>query len=1404
MNKFKLFLLYSIFFFPIFVLSIDFVNGQNVTKEINDLSKVFDLGYILQDINDDSVVDFINTKILVPENASESQIACAANIAARLAYETSGIDLDLVNNLENVPSSYPKPIISISAFSNNISPNNHQKYSLAPGQGRIQFFKSDNYPQGVLSIRGADDTGLIAASNYFAGRYPNLWKLKGKTFSEAKQKFEKYFTQRELSYSELVFHSIDLDANKPGITKLFLEIRFEKKNDFKLAIKNLKNKDEKKNSDKDKELLNISDLFFQDVHKISILFSYSNSSKVINLISKKSWATKKSSNKSSAPNKNFSLWQLYSLRGLFQDQNKDFIPDGVPVSILLGGVKNANDITNFSARLGLESAGINLPIVRMAGEEDNPSKLGFPILFGQNHYLINQLKEENKIPGILDNQNTGFIQLIQKAEKDKNYLVVSAESQPGLNAISDYVSKRLPYLWEYGKGNFLLKDIEKDVQDFFQIKKAPGQVVLSLYKLKTWLGRLEDRKIDSISVELAAEKTPTEIKNFTQNIIRDYFKSAQIDVKTYPTGFGENELIFKEEFEIPWEVDDFWKSFRESVLPQVNFNSKGKIRVLVSESPEIRKKLEKQISEELNKNGVSKDAFEIVVLSAYKQGYSWLYDEVFPKIRKKKIGRIEITYHSLKDSKEIRWQTINASTRWLQEIYPIDAVFAKELYIPDTLITFHSTFHKNPIYIIRVFDKKGKEVFIDTYNPKYVVRPFFDLFPEYESVRVTTGWVTAEINNKIVLDQRIKTDPERFWDHFQTKTYRKIIDYVMDIQDGRPSSNNAPFFNEFRVNVTLSEPNYRLGIDEEVISSLEALHEDIYFETLTLFNLIGGRYGSGSMSFPGRILPYIQPSVDGKPGQIKIELTGKKKANPHIILKYREKDKEHVQKEYDLRNLNVPTPKLTGIWVEPDKEGISQLMFEIMATDSIDQYEKYKMRSLESAIDRTIISIDKLKELVTILGDLHKSGIFETELSYDKVENILFRVALQDSIQIAKFMNLPKSANPKNTSRPKLFASDFKYSGEKLVQWQTPIDPTEAAEVMAKLNTFSNINTYYVATSLLKQPVFVMDLYPHYKTKYISQAKLNALKPTLFISGRQHANEVSSTSHILRLAELIATDTIYTNYLKKVNLVLQPITNIDGAKLGMELHKKNPNFMLHAAYYGPLGVDVDSGRNYYPESLVRPTIRETWLPDVYLNPHGYPSHEWVQYFAGYSAWVRNRNSSQRTWWSPRGWFIPGFRWIEDKKYLEHKTVSFAILDSIAKAITSIQEMGALNNRMYKRYKKYGIQDRENFREYFHNGILVNASIKGRKLTDNKITGPKVTYFSLTTEAPDETASGDFLDLICQAGLAHTSAVLKYLATGQNRIKYEAKEYQDSVNRYVYRKRPVLPFKAKEEKKQNNK
>ena len=68
----------------------------------------------------------------------------------------------------------------------------------------------------------------------------------------------------------------------------------------------------------------------------------------------------------------------------------------------------------------------------------------------------------------------------------------------------------------------------------------------------------------------------------------------------------------------------------------------------------------------------------------------------------------------------------------------------------------------------------------------------------------------------------------------------------------------------------------------------------------------------------------------------------------------------------------------------------------------------------------------------------------------------------------------------------------------------------------------------------------------------------------------------------------------------------------------------------------------------------------------------------------------------------------------------------------------------------------------------------------------------MTYFSVTTEAPDETARGDWLKLVSTAGVAHTSALLRYLASGVNDIRRDVAEYDGVITRSVARRKPVTP------------
>ncbi len=1393
----------------------------------SDIRDVFVTGYMLEDRNSDEVIDFVNVRIVLPATPGEAHVTAAANLAARLGYETSAMNLGLAQTDGGNSSRFDVPVILIGEGADG-GPPDDPTARLAPGQGAISFLpEGERFTRGGIRITGYDATGLIAAADYASGRYPSIWGIEGNDYGDVAERISTFLEQRDIRVDRLTLDRIVVDATRPGVRRLAATISVPDSTSFARAEAALEQADSvsaaadtasdgtpsgspgappdsaSEGAGEDEDRLDRSDLEFADLHRIDVTLSGPDATRTLRLLPDEPTETVAGAEVSAPEVSDFTLSALYSNQGLFSDTNEDLVADRVDAYISLHGADAPAGPVDLAARIGLESAGIRLPLVQTAGQDDYPERLGLPILYGIGHYQTERLRDDGRLHTAGGEQAEGFIEMVPEAFEDEHGLVISASDAAGLQAVSDYVARRLPYLWDHGKGEYGLEDVENEVRRFFQGRGAAGQLSLAIQKIHSWLERADSSSapIESMALEISAEEMPDGFGEFVRALVAERFPEAEASVETYATGFGVGDTIFQQDLALPWEVDTFRDAFGRDVLPRIAPGSEGRIEVRVSEPPEIRRALEAEIISGLVSQGALPDAFDVVVLSAYKQGFSWLNDSVLPRLRGMAIGAIEIAYHTLKESEEVRWQRVASHTRWLQELYPIDAVLARELGIAESAITFTPRVNDDPIYTVTVRGTGGEILLEDSFTPKYVVRPFFDLFPEYEQVRVTTGWVTAEADGQGLLDQRIATDPETFWDILQTETYRRIVDYVMDIQQGRPASANAPYYDEFRIDLRMSEPNYRIGVDEEVISSLEALHEDLYFETLTLFNLIGGRYGAGPMNYGGRILPYIDPDGAGRPGHATISFTGKARAIPELEMTVQRADSEPVTQRYRLRSLPVDPPKLRGVAVRAGDEGLSRMLFEVVVIDSTDRYEEFRSRGSEENIDRSFLSVEMLSGMIDALRDLRQEGMIEEALSFDRVEELAFRLTLEDSTAFTRMASLPRSRNPASTDNPVLLDDGFRFEGERMVQWDAPIPPSENDEILAKLNTFPGVDVYYMAESFLGQNVYAADFLPPMDAEFVSQAKLNALRPTLLLSGRQHANEVSSTSHILRLGELLATDSAYAQLLKKVNVVLHPITNADGARLAVEMQERNPDFMLHAGYLGALGVDVVAGQDsddpIYPESKVRPRLWETWLPDVYINMHGYPTHEWVQYFAGYSAWVRSRNGGQRDWWSPRGWFIPGFNWVDDDEYEEITTAQFAILDSVAASITGEPAVEEMNQRLYARYRKYGAQDVENFREYFHEGMLVSLALTGQEVSGSGPTNPRIMYFATTTEAPDETARGEWLQLVATAGLAHSSALLRYLATGENRIERESSEHQDFVTRSVFRKKPVLPASSDE-------
>lgn len=1384
------------------------VAAQSPTRTLadstRDLRNVFAPGYILQDRNHDDVIDFVNAKIVLPASPTEADLAAAANVAARLGYETSAANLDLTTTDTARVTAYDVPVILIGRTNALIAKGGAALAAaltdLAPGQGAAVLIPANGFfKQGGMLLAGNDSYGLIAISAYVAGRFPSVWSTKGATYANVTTKLDTLLAGHEAPPVHMTLQRVVIDGARSGVARADITVALADTAAVSRAAAALDNRD--------------STLHIPDLDRVDVTLTVGTTARTVRLLPPKPWQTKASAEYTPHDDPAFSLGDLYTIKGLFRDSNQDLVPDRTEAYVSLNGTQSPDELAAFSERVGLETAGMRLPFVRVAGQEEHPEKLGFPIIYGVNHYQTQRLRDVGKLVGAPDSAGEGFMQFVDGGFGGKNGLVIAASDKAGLDAITDYAARRMPYLWDYAKGNYQLNDTQTEVRRFFQAKEAPGQTALAVYKLGQWLDRLKGKTIDSIGVEIAAKDRYMGLDKYAEQMVRARFPSAKVTVLTQETGFGVGKQIFTQEATLPWEVDTFWLDFRAQALPKLSASSKGIIEARLSESPAEREKIAAQIHREIVAKGVPAGAMIVRVLSAYKQGYSWLNDEILPQLKGKPVSHIAITYHTLKDSKEVKWSAVESDTRWLQELYPIDNVMAKQLGIADSVITFTPTDKASPIYTVTVTAPDGSTILASSFSPKYVIRPMFDLFPSYEHTRVTTGWVNVVDNGNTLLDQRVETDLETFWDYYQQHTFPKIADYFMDVQDGHPSQSYAPYFDRLDVSLSASEPNYRLGLDEEQISSMEAIHEDIYFETLTLFDLLGGRWSIGNINYPGRIIPHIALPVDGTPPHVKITFTGKDNAVPRLIMAYREHGHEPVQDKYDLSPLATPAPALHGISVKAGATDVAQLLFDVTATDSGYKWDDYKLRGSEESVDRQMLPADLLAGMVSAMADLHAHGVADSAMNFDRVANLAFHITLRDSTaKFSELINLPRSAHPMSTVRPTLVAKTFKYTGQQIVQWDTPIPPPEADSLMAKLGTFPGVTPYWVGRSFLGKDNFAEEFLLPTESKFVSQAKLDALKPTMVLSGRQHANEESSTSYILRLGEKLATDTNYSNLLRKVNVVLHPIMNADGAQLNYDLQKITPDYMLHASYLGALGVDATSGAGtedpVYPESNIRPEIQADWLPDIMMNLHGYPSHEWVQLFAGYSAWVRGRTGEQRQWWLPRGWFVPGFTYVDDPAQPQWAKAQFAILDTVAAAITSDPIVNAMNHRLYARYQKYGNQDVGNFREYFRNGILVYQSLRGRLLNGGGrggaaggapgggsaavLSSPRISYFNIVTEAPDETARGDWMKLVAGAGLTETSALLRYLAKGVNVVKHDVTEYDGFVNRSAARVKPVVP------------
>jgi len=199
-------------------------------------------------------------------------------------------------------------------------------------------------------------------------------------------------------------------------------------------------------------------------------------------------------------------------------------------------------------------------------------------------------------------------------------------------------------------------------------------------------------------------------------------------------------------------------------------------------------------------------------------------------LKTKGVAKMKIEFAPYPDP--TKQTTMRSLYRWNQELFPVDEVLAKDLQIPlkDIEIAKMND-DKGPTYRVHAYGSDGKEILSREFTVKTVSRPYNDQFPEYERVTVETGWVKLTVGTQSLLDERVESDIEMFWDHYQSQTLPKIFKIVMAQNDGRPRVEFQPLFDTLKIAYKMSEPDYQIGIEQERISSLEGLQEDTFFNT---------------------------------------------------------------------------------------------------------------------------------------------------------------------------------------------------------------------------------------------------------------------------------------------------------------------------------------------------------------------------------------------------------------------------------------------------------------------------------------------------------------------------------------------------------------------------------------------
>ncbi|XCP84131.1 M14 family metallopeptidase [Roseburia hominis] len=528
-----------------------------------------------------------------------------------------------------------------------------------------------------------------------------------------------------------------------------------------------------------------------------------------------------------------------------------------------------------------------------------------------------------------------------------------------------------------------------------------------------------------------------------------------------------------------------------------------------------------------------------------------------------------------------------------------------------------------------------------------------------------------------------------------------------------------------------------------MISSLDALHEDMYFTGSDYFKNYGLRSYDVMLDAPGLILPQIH-NKEGRP-IFKVTLLDQLAKEPYLV------QKAGQEPGTDMVICRQRERSAAALF-------ISRLSYEagqFVVTVHAEGVEKPHLREYASLLERGILSISR-------------------EMANCDV------IRFEDTDGVVCEAKMPVRPVCEKTKK----ITDINLHENELIGYDTYL------EIIEELKQVPQIEVFQSAVSYTGRKLYAIWLKPGYEG-YLSLTKRLSRVPSEIINARHHANEVSSTNAAFILLKRLLTTEDFRELPDKLNLVLVPMENVDGAAIHYELQKEHPYWKFHVARFNSLG------KEFYYEHFQQDTIHteamglsrlyERFAPDVLVDNHGVPSHEWEQQFSGYTS------PSYKGFWLPRSLLYGYFWYVTDPEYSGNYPVNKRMEDVIADRIAEDDEMTALNREWSVQFEKYahGWLPKLFPADYYKN--MINYWIPFAHDPAHRypsIRYPWITTVSYTSEVADETAQGEYLNLCARAHAAHDEVTIRMLMQAKcpQEVWYGTK---DKIFARYLRLRPVV-------------